>query len=84
MPERLTRLEGVKTHQPVRPARPGIRGDQANTSHLSQMMSQSVKDLNLLTTPRAEKLQAFKDTLDEPLQASLQVTNIIFDRMLNG
>ena len=84
MPERLTRLEGVKSHQPVRTARPGVRGDQADTSRLSQMMSQSVKDLNNLTTPRAEKLQAFKDTLDEPLQASLHVTNVIFDRMING
>jgi hypothetical protein len=84
MPERLIRLESPRTSPAPKTARTGFRSDQANTSRLSQMMSQSAKDLRSLTAPRSNKVAAFQDRLDEPVKDSIQVTNVIFDHMING
>ena len=83
MPERLIRLESPKTSSAQKPLRAGYR-DQASTSRLSQMMSQSSRELQKMTAPRPDKVAAFQKSLDEPVQASLQVTNVILDHMING
>ncbi|HBA84114.1 MAG TPA: hypothetical protein DCZ95_08480 [Verrucomicrobia bacterium] len=84
MPERLIRLESARTSPTPKTSRTGFRSDQANTSRLSQMMSRSVKEIGQLTAPRPDKIAAFKGSLDQPVNASAQVTNVIFDHMING
>ena len=84
MPERLVRLETNRTGSAPKTGRPGVRSDRADTSRLSQMMSNSSRELGAMTKPRQDRINAFEDSLDEPIYPSIRVTNVIFDHMING
>jgi hypothetical protein len=84
-PERVSGFDALSTAKGKAAARKaGPMGDQADTSRLSQLMSKSARQLGEMTRPRADKIAAYRATLDEPVEASPAVVTTILKRMLNG
>ena len=83
--QRMTRTESVRLGRMKKTLKTGPgSGDQADTSQLSRLMSKGSKELGSMTSVRADRIAAFQSQIDEPTNASIQVTNVIFDHMING
>ena len=82
--ERLARLAALKKGNAKQPQKTSVSRDKADTSELSQLLSNSMRELSNLTRERADKIAAFKATIDDPVTLSDQVVDTIFERMMNG
>jgi hypothetical protein len=53
-------------------------------SKLSELMSRSAKMLKQETAPRSEKIKAFQQRVDDPIDLSNNVVDTIMRRMVGG
>lgn len=84
--ERLKDIQSVRI-QTIRQtgSRSGVAGrDQADTSKLSRLMAGSTRELNNLRAIRPDKIAAFAGSMDQPAPVTRQVTDAIFEHMLDG